>query len=129
MPNINRVVHFEIQADDVSRAEDFYKKVFGWKMKMMPKVDKEDEDYIQITTGPEGTPGINGGLYERPVNHQVHAFHCTIGVPDIDKAILAINKSGGIIRSAKNKIPGIGWVASAIDTEGNSFGLIQETTN
>jgi predicted enzyme related to lactoylglutathione lyase len=27
-----RVVHFEIQADDISRAKAFYENVLGWKV-------------------------------------------------------------------------------------------------
>ena len=38
---MSRVVHFEIQADDLDRAQAFYAAVFGWK--------------------------INGGLEQRPV--------------------------------------------------------------
>jgi len=57
---VSRVVHFEIQADDVERAKTFYAAAFDWSF----------EDYGQFTgstywgivTGPEDQPGINGAL-------------------------------------------------------------------
>ena len=30
--DVDRVVHFEIPADDVSRATEFYGSVFGWEL-------------------------------------------------------------------------------------------------
>jgi len=58
--HVSRVVHFEIQADDVERAKTFYAAAFDWSF----------EDYGQFTgstywgivTGPEDQPGINGAL-------------------------------------------------------------------
>ena len=58
---MSSVVHFEIPADDTDRAVAFYTDVFGWKFQKwdgpMP--------YWLITTGPDGQPGINGGLLPR----------------------------------------------------------------
>lgn len=34
---MNRVVHFEIQADDLDRAQKFYEDVFGWTFKKWGK--------------------------------------------------------------------------------------------
>jgi hypothetical protein len=129
----NRVVHFEVQADDVDRAKKFYEKTFGWKIEQMMKADdKGGMDYWGLTTGPKGTPGINGGLYKRPSDEKIYTYDCTITVSDIDKAIADVKKNGGQIRSEKtgkekDEIPGVGWFAGAIDTEGNKFGLMQPT--
>ncbi len=61
----NRVIHFEIQADDVARASNFYKNVLGWDITQMMKKEEGGMDYWGIKTG-EGVPGINGGMYQRP---------------------------------------------------------------
>ena len=84
---MSRVVHFEIQADDVERAKAFYAAAFDWAF----------EDYGQFTgstywgilTGPDDEPGINGGLLQRPVpappvGQGTNAFVCTVGVGDYD---------------------------------------------
>jgi uncharacterized protein len=33
------VVHFEIPADDVARAKEFYSSIFGWQLQDMPEMD------------------------------------------------------------------------------------------
>lgn len=124
----NRVIHFEVQADNVDRAKAFYEKTFGWKIeKMMNAADGGGMDYWGVTTGPDGTPGINGGLYQRPFDRKLNTFDCTITVDDIDQAIEDVKMNGGQIRQEKMEIPKVGWFAAAIDTEGNFFGLMQPT--
>lgn len=125
---MNRVVHFEIQADDIERAKNFYEKALGWKIeKYMKKEDLGMMDYWMIDTG-EG-PGINGGLYERKVsNEKIYFYDCTIGVDDLDSAIAAVKANGGTIIKEKIEMKGVGWFAGAKDTEGNKFGLMQASS-
>ncbi len=121
------VVHFEIQADDLKRAKAFYEKTFGWKIEQMMTKEQGGMDYWGLTTRPDGTPGINGGLYERPADHKLTTYDCTIQVDDIDAAVEAVKKNGGTIEKEKAEIPGVGWFARAKDTEGNIFGIMQAT--
>lgn len=124
---MNRVIHFEIQADDVKRATNFYEKVLGWKIAQMMKKEEGGMDYWGITTGESG-PGINGGLYQRPADGmKSYLYDCTIEVPDIDAAIAAVKANGGTIMKEKEEMPSIGFFARAKDTEGNYFGLMQPT--
>jgi len=123
----NRVVHFEIQADDVARAKEFYENAFGWEISQMMTAEQGGMDYWGLKTGPDGTPGINGGLYQRPADHKLYTYDCTIQVEDIDKSIEAVKNSGGQINGEKMEIPGVGWFISGTDTEGNKFGLMQAT--
>jgi uncharacterized protein len=131
MTNSNRVVHFEVQADNIERAIKFYKEVFNWKIDMIMKkgVDGETMDYWSITTGKEGTPGINGGMYLRGEDKHIYTFECTINVADIDKAINAVKDNGGSVLVDKVKLEKVGWFANVVDTEGNMFGLMQPTMN
>lgn len=123
---MNRVIHFEVQADNVERAKDFYQKVFGWKIeKYMSKEDKGMMDYWLIMTGDEKEPGIDGGLYKRPIDNKIYTYDCTIDVADIDKAIEAVKANGGVITMEKSELPGVGWFVGAKDTEGNRFSLMQ----
>lgn len=124
---MNRVVHFEIQADDVARAKKFYETVFGWEIDQMMKEEEGGMDYWGLKTGEDGTPGINGGLYKRIPNDEIYTFDCTLQVEDIDKAVEDVKKAGGTIISEKAEIPGVGWFAGAKDTEGNKFGMMQST--
>jgi hypothetical protein len=125
-----RVIHFEIHADDPERAVRFYQDVFGWtNQKWAGPID-----YWLITTGPEGQPGINGGLMKRhgpgPAEGQpVNAYVCTVDVPSVDEWIGKIVSAGGTIALAKMPVPGVGWLAYAKDTEGNILGIMQEDHN
>jgi predicted enzyme related to lactoylglutathione lyase len=122
----NRVIHFEIQADDVSRAKKFYENAFGWKIDQVMTLEQGGMDYWGLKTGEDGTPGINGGLYQRRPENKIYTYDCTIQVEDLDKSIEDVKNNGGTITSEKWKFPG--WVvASALDPEGNKFGLMQPT--
>ena len=123
----NRVIHFEIQADDVSRAKTFYEKTFGWKIDQMMTKEQGGMDYFGLKTGADGTPGINGGMYQRNPEQKLYTYDCTLQVADIDKAIADVKKNGGKVNGDKMEIPGVGWFANAIDTEGNKFGIMQPT--
>ncbi len=46
---MNRVVHFEIMADDPDRAQKFYEACFGWTFQ---KMGEEFGGYRVIMTGP-----------------------------------------------------------------------------
>lgn len=126
---MSRVIHFEIQADDVERAKKFYEKVLGWKIEKYEAKEPGSMmmDYWMVMTGPEGTPGINGGMYQRPADDKIYTYDCTIDVKDIDKAIADVKANGGTITREKSELPGVGWFASAKDTEGNRFALMQPT--
>jgi predicted enzyme related to lactoylglutathione lyase len=113
-----RVIHFEVSADDPERAAAYYREVFAWK------IHKWDGpvDYWLVEIGPEGTVGINGGIFrrERPVGHVN-----TIDVPSIDEYISKVEANGGSIVLPKRAVPGVGWYAYANDTEGSIFGVMQ----
>ena len=58
---MGRVIHFEIPADDPARATAFYRAVFGWQVSKWAG----PIEYWLLTTGEEGTPGINGAVFLR----------------------------------------------------------------
>ena len=125
----NRVVHFEVQADDINRAKDFYMKTFGWKIEQLMMADdkKDSMDYWGLTTGPKMDSGINGGMYRRPMDNKIYTYDCTIEVADIDEAIKDVKMNGGKIDKEKMELPNVGFFARCRDTEGNIFGLMQST--
>jgi predicted enzyme related to lactoylglutathione lyase len=119
-----RVVHFEIHAEEPERAVTFYRALFGWEFSKWGG----PVDYWLIKTGPEGQPGINGGLVRRrgTIDGQaVIAYVCTVDVPSVDAYVQKITDLGGAIALPKMPIPGVGWLAYGKDTEGNIFGIMQ----
>jgi predicted enzyme related to lactoylglutathione lyase len=126
-----KVVHFEIPADDVERAKNFYGSVFGWELQTM---QMEGGEYTSVKTTPvdEQTqlptePGaINGGLYQR--SEQAPSTPViTIDVDAIDDALKQIEDKGGSTVTPRTPIPGMGAFAYFQDPEGNVVGLWETT--
>lgn len=125
---MSRVVHFEIQADDVERAKAFYAAAFGWTFEDYSKVT--GSPYWGVVTGPDDQMGINGGLLGRPAatpgeGQGTNAYVCTIGVEDYDATESRILAAGGRVALPKTALPGMAWQGYYLDTEGNTFGIHQ----
>ena len=115
------IVHFDLPADDPARAKKFYSELFGWKIDAVPGM----EDYFLIeTTGLDGSEGIGGGLGKRGSPDQRITNY--IGVSSVDEYCSRVEKLGGTVVLAKTAVPGWGFLAVCIDTEGNTFGLWEE---
>lgn len=120
-----RVIHFEIHAEIPARAIRFYEQVFAWRFQQWGELP-----YWLIVTGPDGTPGINGGLVPRrgpaPVSGQpVNAFACTVEVDNLATSLADAKQAGASTALDTMPIPGVGWLAYIHDTEGNILGLMQ----
>ncbi len=129
---MSRVIHFEIQADDVERAKAFYAAAFGWTFEDYSQM--VDSAYWGIITGPEDQPGINGGLLQRPapapeLGQGSNAFVATMGVSDYDDTERRILAAGGQVAMPKMALTGMAWQGYYIDTEGNTFGIHQPDTD
>lgn len=129
----NRVVHFEIQADDPERAAKFYTEVFGWEIQ---KWDDPSMEYWMVMTAEKDSKelGINGGLLKRPAKTPVeaqgaNAFVCTMQVDDFDAMAKKIEEAGGKVAMPKYALTGMAWQGYFLDTEGNTFGLHQPDEN
>jgi predicted enzyme related to lactoylglutathione lyase len=121
---MGRVVHFEIHAEDLDRAEGFYTEVFGWE------VHKFDGavDYRLLNTGLNSETGIDGALTERRGNgggDAVIAYVCTVQVDDIEATETKVKEAGGEQVVDRQEIPEVGQLSYFKDTEGNIFGAMQ----
>ena len=122
---MNNVAYFEIQADDVKRAVDFYTTIFDWKF---TKDESLSIEYWRI----EGEP--RGGLYKRPVpvahgKTGTNAYICSVMVENFDEVAKKVLDHGGIEALPKFAVPGVCWQGYFLDTEGNTFGLFQPDPN
>lgn len=114
---MHRVIHFELAAQDPARASKFYREVFGWEIQKWPG----PQEYWLVKTGPSSEPGINGGL----LRHKEGAPRLvnTIEVASLDEAIEKVKRNGGQVIVPETAIPGVGYQAYCLDTEGVLFGL------
>ena len=128
---MNRVVHFEIQADEPERAMKFYKEVFGWTFERWG-----EQKYWMLMTAEKDSKeiGINGGLLPRPcpapaVGQGTNAFVCTVQVENFDEIAKKIEAAGGVIAMPKFALAKMAWQGYFLDTEGNTLGLHQPDEN
>ena len=115
-------VHFELPANDLSRAAKFYRGLFGWKIDETP----EFPGYLSVETG-EPRKDLAGGMMARtqpqqgPVNY--------VGVESVADYAKKAEALGGTVIVPKMPVPGMGYFAQVTDTEGNVFGLWEDDTS
>ena len=122
---MGRVVHFEIHASDLDRAERFYREVFGWEVRRFDG----PVDYRLLNTGANSETGIDGALVERRGTNgdgeAVIAYVCTVQVDDIESTESRVREAGGEQVVGRQEIPDVGQLSYFKDTEGNIFGAMQ----
>ncbi len=98
------IVHIDIPADNLEKANDFYLKLFGRKMeKVTDYADDLGEDIGDIE-----------------VNKEISAY---IGVHPIEEYIEKIEYLGGKALTPKMVVQGWGYLAICMDTANNIFNL------
>ncbi len=119
------VEHFEIPADDMNRAINFYRTVFGWENNPIPGVDYKrlltkrisEKDLNPRPFEVNGAIVERSDLFQRPI--------ITISVKDMDATLKKIHEYGGTIKEGKKPLGERGYTAYFLDTEGNTMGLWQ----
>lgn len=120
------VVHFELPADDVERAQRFYREAFDWNVMPLP-----DMGYTILGTatttdemGRPTTPGeINGGMFAR--TEDLTQPVVTISVADIDAALTRVEECGGKTLRGRQAVADMGFTGYFTDSEGTVVGLWQ----
>ena len=118
------IVHFDISADDLRWAKNFYEELFGWKFELLPGPVAY---YLIETTDLDGHTGVGGGMAKR--NKPEDRITNFIGVNSIDEYSKSVEKLGGKVIESKWPVPGWGYLAICLDTENNVFGLWQDDKN
>ena len=121
------VSHFDVQADDLSRARRFYETVFEWNFNPWGP-----PDFFLIATGKKDDPGIHGALTKRRTHVEgkpMFGYECTISVANVDETAAAIEANGGQVTLPKTCINGVGWIIQFLDTEGNVVCAMQYDEN
>jgi predicted enzyme related to lactoylglutathione lyase len=121
------VVHFEIPADDVERAQKFYRDLFGWKIEKF--AGPTPMDYWSITTSAEkgGMGLLGGGMMKRQAPQQQITIY--IDVPFVDDYVDKVKQLGGQVCFPKMAVPGMGYFAVCLDPENNGFGIWETNPN
>ena len=107
------IVHVEVPVTDLNKAEEFYSKVFGWKVNIIPQLN-----YALFETG--SPPGGGFNKVDKVKEGGVLLY---IGVDDIEEKLKEIENAGGKTVEKATEIPGFGWEAKFQDVFGNMLGL------
>jgi uncharacterized protein len=116
---VPHLVYFEVTADDLERAAQFYRDVFGWAIAQPDAAD----DYHEIETGSKNDPGVPGAVVVR--GNAYESVINTYDVDDVDEFAKKISEAGGEVLAPKVSIRGVGYIQYCQDTEGNTFGIMQ----
>ena len=108
------LVHFEIVAEDAERAKSFWGSLFGWQFR--PWSGPVEYHMFESSGGP------SGAIY--PYEERDGHFVIYFDTDDIDASLAQVRALGGEA-GEKSPIPGVGWFARCLDTEGNAFSLFQ----
>ena len=121
------VQYFEIPADDIERAQKFYRNVFGWGMQKWDNRENPAQEYYMFETRDDkGNPGLGGGMMKR--QSPQHTITNYITVSSIDEYTSKIEQSGGMVMVPKTNVPDMGFIAVCLDSENNVFGIFEATT-
>lgn len=106
---------FQIQGPNGHALQQFYKQVFGWKMKALPG----GGDSMMVASEPGGIAGGVGASQ----NHQPSvAVYVSVG--NIDAVFGKIQRAGGRMAMPMTELPGgMGSIAGFHDPAGNWIGL------
>lgn len=121
-----KISWFEILADDNVRAKNFYEQIFGWK------INKTDDKYDYWMIQQDSDDDIGGGIMNRQMidsREKITSYVDSLAVDSVDKYTETIKAHGGKLLTKKHAIPGYGWHAYFLDTEGNVFGIMDNDTS
>ena len=122
---MDKITHFEIPINEENKEEamDFYKEIFGWKVK---KWNDEIPYWIIHTVAvnkhqmPKEPGAINGGFTTKD---DISTPTVVISVDSIDEKLEKIEEKGGEIVMEKRPVGKMGFYARFRDTEGNIIGI------
>ena len=115
-----KFVHIDISADDPERAAGFYNEVFDWTIRKL-----EGPTPYWLLSPSDNPSEIGAGIAKREQAWQ--STTPTIEVPSADEYGAKIVAGGGTIINPKVLIPGVGYLLTFKDTEGNVFAILEPT--
>ena len=124
--NFNPCVWFEIYTDDFDRASRFYEEVLQVKLQDMSPPDGAAEGNLKMRTFPSNPEhgGAGGALcHMQGVKGGGGGTLVYFGCEDCATEAGRVEAAGGQLHRPKMAIGEYGFVALAVDTEGNMIGF------
>jgi len=115
------VTHFEINARDSKRANQFYSSLFGWSVQTMGDAST-GMAYGMVSTGVK--MGINGGIGQTQEGGQPGVTFY-VQVEDVQSHLDRVVALGGRVVVPVTEIPNMVTFAQFADPEGNIVGILR----
>ena len=116
----NPVRWFEIYVQDMARAKAFYESVFRIKLEKLDSPDMEMWFFPML----DDKPGVSGSLVRMEgVPSGCGGTLVYFGCEDCAVEAARVTSAGGTLQREKLSIGQFGFIALALDTEGNMIGL------
>jgi len=110
------IVHFEIMGGEGTQLQDFYAKLFAWK------IDANNPMQYGLVAPEEKSIGGGIGAADPSGKPYVTVY---IGVDKIDPVLAHVEKLGGKTVLPRTVIPGMVIFAQFTDPAGNMVGLVE----
>ena len=114
----NPFVHVELNTTDVTKAKNFYGKLFGWKLE---DVEMDGGAYTMIKVG-EGTGCL---MMPPPVPGAPSAWLAYVRVDDIGAATQKAKSLGAKVMKDVTEVKGVGSFSVIVDPTGATLALWQ----
>jgi uncharacterized protein len=111
----NPFAYVELHTQDTSKATDFYRRLFDWKVKT---TETPGGPYTELDPG-EGFPG---GLLATK-GKAPSAWVVYMKVADVENATRRAVELGAKVVVEKTPVPDMGWFTLCVDPTGATFGL------
>jgi predicted enzyme related to lactoylglutathione lyase len=121
---LGRPVWYELMTTDMHAAEDFYKRVVGWKTTPF-----EDARHPYTVFNRSGDVGV-GGVMTKPAEVKAPPFWAMyIGAPNLEEAVSKITRLGGKAHTEVIEIPSVGRFQMMMDPQGAAFYVMQPASS
>lgn len=129
--NMNKVMWFDIPAEDLDKSAQFYESMFGWNI--LPKDPNDKNNALSFRPAitspsneenltPKNAEAINGGIVTRDIG--ITQPTILIQVESIEQKIKQIQNAGGKLIKGKTHLPlAGGYFAYITDLDENIIGL------
>lgn len=106
---MHEICHVEIPSTDIAKSKEFYEKLFGWKVELLPEMN------YALWTPPEG-PGGGFNDVKEPCTCAESGVVVYILVESVDEKVKEVESAGGKIVKPKTAVTDMGWYAIFQDT-------------
>ena len=110
--------HVEFPADDTGRAQRFYSELFGWEFNEIEGYG----GYFMFSTGAIEQASGAVGKRGQATGDKLRIY---ITCDSIDDVLAQVPELGGSVVTPRTDIPGQGWYAVILDSEGSEVGLYE----